>query len=219
MKVIEDFVMPVNSGKKFIVKKGQPIRISAESIVDFVAFNLHNPRERFDQARTKANQDKVYISTGDTLHSKSNRIMMTIVEDTYKGKHDLQYGLCSKSRFDFLWENRHTEVWKNYFGKRGITKREDFPDHGCWENMIEALKGYDIAPEDIPSPFNMFQSIEIVYPSGEMRRCLDRDRPEPGHPAHMELRAEMDCLVGVSACPELGKAGKAKPVRVQIFEW
>jgi hypothetical protein len=28
----------------------------------------------------------------------------------------------------------------------------------------------------------------------------------------------MDCLAGVSACPELGKAGKAKDVKVQIFQ-
>jgi hypothetical protein len=28
----------------------------------------------------------------------------------------------------------------------------------------------------------------------------------------------MNCLVGVSACPELGKAGRAKDVKVQIFQ-
>lgn len=116
-----------------------------------------------------------------------------------------------------LWEQRGAEGWRNYFGKRGIEKREDFPEHGCWENLTEALKSYSIPPEDIPSTFNLFQSIEIAYPSGKITRCMDRDRPEPGKPAHVELRAEMNCLVGVSACPELGKAGKAKTVRVQIF--
>jgi len=217
MKSIEDRIIPKNTGKSFIVKKGQHIRVSAESIVDFVVFNLDNLRERFDQARTKANQGKVYIATGDVLYSKLNHIMVTIVGDTYKGKHDLQYGMCSKGAYDQFWKRRNTEAWRDFFKKWGIQKREDLPDHGCWENLIDALKQYAIAPEDIPSPFNMFQSMEID-PTGKLIWCLDRDRPEPGQPAYVQLQAEMNCLVGVSACPELGKAGRAKEVRTEIMQ-
>lgn len=217
MKIIEDAVVPKNSGKSFVVRKGQHIRVSAESIVDFVVFNLNNLKERFDQARTKANQGKVYISTGDVLYSKLNSILMTIVADTYKGKHDLQYGMCSQGAYDQFWERRNTPEWRPFFQKWGIEKREDLPNHGCWENLIDGLRDYPIAPEDIPSPFNLFQSMDIDS-QGKLLWCLDRDRPAPGKPAHVELRAEMDCLVGVSACPELGKAGKAKEVRVQIFQ-
>ena len=79
MAIIEDVLMPRNSGKSFIVKKGQRIRVNAGSIVDFVVFNLDNLRERFDQARTKANQRKIYVSVGDVLYSKSNNVMMTII--------------------------------------------------------------------------------------------------------------------------------------------
>jgi uncharacterized protein YcgI (DUF1989 family) len=217
MKSIEDRIVPKNTGKSFIVKKGQHIRVSAESIVDFVAFNLGNMKERFDQARTKANQGKVFITTGDVLYSKLNSIMMTILKDTYKGRHDLQYGMCSKGAYDQFWGRRNTEAWKDFFKKMEIQKREDLPDHGCWENLIDGLKEYPIAPEDIPSPFNLFQSMDID-PQGNLIWCLDRDRHPPGQPAYLELRAEMDCLVGVSACPELGKAGKAKEVRVEIFQ-
>ena len=215
MAAIEDVAMPRNSGKSFMVKRGQRIRISAESIVDFVVFNLDNLRVRFDQGRTKANQRKIFISTGDVLYSKSNNIMMTIVDDTYQGKHDLQYGMCSKSTYDLWWQLADTETWKTVFKELGIRKREDLPDHGCWENLQDGLKGYDIAPEDIPSPLNMFQSMEIDA-DGRLIARMDRDRPEPGKPAHVDLRAEMDCLVGVSACPE--RTNKGKAVRVQIFQ-
>jgi uncharacterized protein YcgI (DUF1989 family) len=215
MSISEDVVIPRNSGKSFIVKSRERIRIHAESIVDFVAFNLNNLRERFDQARTKANQRRIFISTGDVLYTKSNNVMMTIVDDTYCGRHDLQYGMCSKSTYDLWWQLAATDTFKSNFEKLGITKREDLPDHGCWENLIDALKGYDIAPEDIPSPFNLFQSMEID-PSGWLIPMMDRDRPEPGEPAHVDLRADMDCLVGVSACPE--RTNKGKEVRVQIFQ-
>lgn len=82
---------------------------------------------------------------------------------------------------------------------------------------MDGLKEYPIAPEDIPSPFHLFQSMDID-PAGNLIWCLDRDRHPPGQPAQVELRAEMDCLAGVSVCPELGKAGKAKDVKVQIFQ-
>jgi uncharacterized protein YcgI (DUF1989 family) len=44
--------------------------------VDFVAFNLENLKERFDQDRTKANPEKVFITRCDVLYSKggSNRL-------------------------------------------------------------------------------------------------------------------------------------------------
>jgi len=64
MKIIEDRIVPKNTGKSFVVNKGQKIRVTAESIVDFVVFNLDNLKERFDQARTKANQGKVLSPPG-----------------------------------------------------------------------------------------------------------------------------------------------------------
>ena len=217
MAVIEDVTVAKNTGRSFIVKKGQRIRVSAESTVDFVVFNLDNLSERFDQARTKANHGKIYISTGDTLYSKLNTIMMTIVEDTYKGKHDLQYGMCSKLAFDRFYESIKSgdPVITETFGWMGIKKREDLPDHGCWENEQDALKGYDVAPEDIPSPFNLFQSMDIVGPSGELVWRLNENHPSPGKPVHIDLRAEMNCLVALSACPEFG-FGKA--IKVQVFD-
>ena len=65
MEIADEVTIPINSGKSFTVKKGERICVLGESIVDFVVFNLDNLKERFDQARTKANQGKIYISTGD----------------------------------------------------------------------------------------------------------------------------------------------------------
>lgn len=214
MTVIEDRVVPKNTGSTFIVKRGQYIRIYARSIVDTVVFNLDNLRERFDQARTKANQGKVYISTGDMLYSKINHIMMTIVEDTYKGKHDLQYGMCSKESYDVFWEHHESEAFQDILSTMGVAKREDLPDHGCYENLSAALKPYNIAPEDIPSPLNLFQSVDITYPEGRLVSQMYRDAPEPGKQDLVELRAEMNCLVAVSACPwVIGES-----IRVQVYQ-
>src|SRR3989304_4171092 len=81
--------------------KGQVIQVIGTSIVDLVAFNLHDLTDRFDQARTKVYNRKIFISTGDRLLTKANHFLLAIKEDTYKeGAHDLQHGMCSRSRFE-----------------------------------------------------------------------------------------------------------------------
>src|ERR1041384_3890061 len=101
MKVLQSIVVPKNSGKSVVVKQGQILRVAGHTIVDFVAFNQHNLRERFDQARTKTNQVKLFISTDDQLFSKLNNPLLTIVEDSFKeGRHDLQKGMCRRKRFE-----------------------------------------------------------------------------------------------------------------------
>jgi len=208
MKKLREETVPYNTGWAAELKQGQIIRIRGTTTVDFVAFRLQNLRERFDQARTKVYNMKIFISTGDKLMGRANQRMMTIVEDTYKeGTHDLQKGMCSGNRFQLAKkEGRLREYYHRDF------QDEEVPDHGCWENLSQALKPYGIAPEDIPSPFNLFQTMKIDGVSGRMEHTTIR--PKPG--TYVDLRAEMDLLVALSACPDLPVGGK--PVSVTIYE-
>ena len=131
--------LPRNTGFAFDLMKGQSVRIASLTIIDFVCFNRENLRERFDQARTKANQRKVFLTTGDCLVSKLNNTMMTIVDDTFKeGHHDLQEGMCSRKRFEMVAEGKSKRVFAE-----GVDinpkKAEEIPDHGCWENLSGAV--------------------------------------------------------------------------------
>jgi uncharacterized protein len=211
MTVLQSVVVPKNSGHSFAVKKGQVLRVAGRTVVDFVAFNLHNLCERFDQARTKTNQVKIFISTGDQLFSKLNNPLLTIVEDSFReGKHDLQKGMCSKKRFELIAKG----LAQRKFAE-GVDlnpqRPEDIPDHGCWENLIDALKGYGIADEDIPSPLNIWQTMKIDPETGAMLDTTIRPEKE----AHIDFRAEMDCLVAVSACPQ---SGRGEAIRVEVSE-
>jgi uncharacterized protein len=211
MTVLQSVVVPKNSGKSVVVKKGQTLRVAGRTVVDFVAFNLHNLCERFDQARTKTNQVKIFVSTGDQLFSKLNNPLLTIVEDSFKeGKHDLQKGMCSKKRFELIAKGL---VQRKFAEGVDLNPQrpEDIPDHGCWENLIDGLKGYDIAPEDIPSPLNIWQTMKIDPETGAMLDTTIRPKEE----AHIDFRAEMDCLVAVSACPQ---SGRGEAIRIEVFE-
>ncbi|HEX5020550.1 MAG TPA: urea carboxylase-associated family protein [Candidatus Binatia bacterium] len=211
MAVLQRTVVPKNSGAAFELKKGQRLRIAGRSIVDFVAFNLNDLTERFDQARTKTNQVKIFISTGDILYSKRNNPMLTIVEDTFKeGRHDLQKGMCSRQRFQMVAEGRSKRVFAE-----GVDinpkKADEIPDHGCWENLSGALKPWNISPDDVPSPFNVFQCMRIDSDTGIMYDTMIRPKNE----ALVDLRAEMDLLVAASACPE---SGRGQAIRVEIYD-
>jgi uncharacterized protein YcgI (DUF1989 family) len=209
--IVKDQTVPKNSGAAFELRKGQRLRIAGKSIVDFVAFNLHDLKERFDQARTKTNQVKIFVSTGDILYSKRNNPMLTIVADTFKeGRHDLQKGMCSRKRFEMVAQGKSRRVFAEGVDINPKTA-EEIPDHGCWENLTEAVKPWNISADDIPSPFNIFQCMRIDPDSGAMLDTMIRPKEE----AHVDFRAEMDCLVAASACPE---SGRGQAIRVEIFD-
>ena len=88
----------------------------------------------------------------------------------------------------------------------------EIPDHGCWENLSGVLKPYGFAPEDVPSPFNIYQHMIIDGKTGLMQHTTIR----PKTPAHVDMRAERDLLAAFSACPDMPVGGK--PVDVAIYE-
>jgi len=211
MAILKSQTVAKNSGAAFEVKRGQRLRIAGRSIVDFVAFNLHDLTERFDQARTKTNQVKIFISAGDVLYSKRNNAMLTIVEDTFKeGRHDLQKGMCSRKRFEMVAHGQSKRVFAEGVDINPKTI-EEIPDHGCWENLSAALKPWNILPDDVPSPFNIFQCMRIDPETGIMYDTMIRPKDE----AYVDFRAEMDLLVAASACPE---SGRGQPIRMEVFD-
>lgn len=208
MKQVLEKHLPYNTGWAGEVKRGQVLRIAATTTVDFVCFRLANLKERFDQARTKVYNGKIFITTGDKLMGRNNQHMMTIVENTNReGTHDLQKGMCSGYRFQLAKkEGRLREYYHRDY------KDEDIPDHGCYENLSRALEPYGIAPEDIPSPFNLNQHMIIDGKTGKMEHTTVRAKPG----SYVEFRAEMDLLVALSACPDMPVGGQ--PVDLVIYE-
>ena len=207
MNVITEVTIPRNTGWSGKIEKGQMLRLSAMTIIDFVAFNAADLTERFDQARTKVYNMKIWVSTGDKIMSKLNNHMMTLTLDPFAriGTHDLQFGMCGRARHQqAAAEGRLDE----YLHGRDLA----VPDHGCAENLTRAMEPYGVAYPDIPSPLNLFQNMAIDPATGLMTRTPIR----PKSPVGIEFTAEMDLIVALSACPDLASATGGREVGVTI---
>src|SRR5438093_430585 len=148
MEKINEVHVPHNTGWAGELKQDQVIRISATTTVDFVCLRRQNLRERFDQARTKVYNMKLFITTGDKLMGCNNQHMMTILADGFKeGTHDLQKGMCSGYRFQRA--KQESRLGESH--PRSISR---IPAHGGSDNLSKAPAPFGISPEDIPSPSN-----------------------------------------------------------------
>lgn len=157
--------------------RGQTLRVidlDGTQVADLVAFNAADLGERFSQGCTRAYNDKANVVIGDPLYSNVNNVMFTVAADTV-GVHDMLFMPCSR----FLFEN--------VFGVENKT--------GCREHLFSALQPYGIEWEAITDPFNVFMNTAIDQ---EQRMRIYTAPSQPGD--HLDLHAEMDLIVGVSAC-------------------
>ena len=166
------------TGVGFIVKAGEIIRVidvEGGQVADLVCFALQNTVEHFSSGRTVDYNNQLFYSTGDVLYSNRSRPMLTIVNDEVGG-HTCLYAPCSQEMFE-----------KTY----GITE----PHPNCLDNLNRGLAGFGLNADAIAAPFNIFMNVAISE-RGELRVLPARSQAG----ATVELRAEMDLIVAVTAC-------------------
>jgi uncharacterized protein YcgI (DUF1989 family) len=176
--------------------RGQVLRIidpGGEQVSDVVAFARTDTSERLSSGRSLDYNNTVYLTTGHILYSNRSNPMFTILEDKV-GKHDFLLTPCSPETFEILYEDH-----------RGYHP-------SCFENLAENLKRLGIVGDDIPTTFNAFMNVDILQ-SGELRIGPPLSKPED----FVDLRAEMDLIVGVTACSaEKSNNYSFKPIDVEV---
>jgi uncharacterized protein YcgI (DUF1989 family) len=84
----------------------------------------------------------------------------------------------------------------------------------CFENLSRSLARYHIEPDEIPTTLNLFMNVE-VEPNGKLG--IHPPRSKSGD--KITLRAEMDLIVGLTACSaELSNNYSFKPIGFEILE-
>jgi uncharacterized protein YcgI (DUF1989 family) len=196
MTLLDSRRLAPQTGAAFPVRHGQFLKIIdplGEQVSDLVSFSQADRSEWLSSGRTIDYANTIYLTTGHTLYSNRSRPMWTIVEDTV-GRHDFLLTPCSPETFTIIYKTTAHHP-------------------SCFQNLVDGLRPHGIAPDAIPTTFNVFMNVEIL-PSGELRILPPRSRGGD----YLLLRAEMDLLVGVTACSaELSNNGSFKPIDVEVY--
>ena len=183
------------TGTAFELRAGQCLRVTdleGEQVADLTAFNLADKAEWLSSGRSIDYANRIYLGKGDILYSNRSRPMFTIVEDDV-GRHDFLLTPCSPETFEIIYKNTAYHP-------------------SCFENLATNLARFGIAPDTIPTTLNIFMNVEV---DGDGVLKILPPRSKAGD--SIVLRAEMDLIVGLTACSaEMSNNYKFKPIGFEI---
>ena len=188
--------IPPRSGTAFELAKGASLTVidpEGSQVSDLLAYNAQDVREAISNGRTFDYEETLHLSTGNRLWSNRSNPMLSIVEDTVR-RHDFLLTPCSTATFEHFYPDK--------------------PVHrGCFGNLADALEPYGIGPDDIPTAFNVFMNVPVDGESG----LIAVKPPVSKAGDRIVLRAEMDLIIGLTACSAYdSNGGSFKPIDYEL---
>lgn len=173
-------LIPARQGVAKAVRRGAVIKVintHGTQVVDTWAFAAGAPDEHLSMEHTRATMLKIIPGVGDTLFTNHRRPILTVVEDTSGGAHDMLIAACDVYRYETL----------------GAVGYHD----NCTDNLNRALAEMDIQINETPSPLNLFMHVPV---DDHGRLAFRPPLSQAGQ--YVCLRAEMDLVIAFSACPQ-----------------
>jgi uncharacterized protein len=172
--------IPARRGKAVLVQAGQSIQIintHGSQVVDTWAFVADKLTEFMSLEHARATMLRLRPQVGDIFRTNKRRPILTLVEDTCGGVHDMLLAACDNERYGLL----------------GCTEYHD----NCTDNLHAAMAALGLRAPETPSPLNLFMNIPWTA-GGELSFAPPTTRPGD----YVVLRAELDIVVAMSACPQ-----------------
>ena len=183
------------TGAAFELARGDRLRVidpMGQQVADCIAFARCDRQEWLSSGRTFDYNGTIYLSVGSVLYSNRSNPMLTITADTV-GRHDFLYTPCSPEMFSILYKTNG-------------------PHPSCFRNLSDHLGRFDISPDQIPTTFNIFMNVTVA-PDGTLAVMPPRSKAGD----YLEMRAEADLIVGLTACSaELSNNYTFKPIDFEI---
>lgn len=172
-------IIPPRSGTSFILKKDQRLTIvdiEGEQVSDLICYNLHDKAEYLSSGRTIDYAETIYLTKVNLFYSNRSNVMFEMIEDMV-GQHDFLLTPCSAEMFRIIYGDVN-------------------PHRGCFGNLCEALKEYGIAPDNIPTCFNVFMNVSVDGATGKVAVLPPKSKAGD----HIVIHAKMDLIVGMTSC-------------------
>jgi uncharacterized protein len=173
-------IIPARQGRAARVPAGSTIEIinpHGTQVVDLWALCPPSFTEHMSMEHTRVALGRLIPRVGDALYSSDRRPLMTFAADTSPGIHDTLMASCDAARYRMLGHPGYHD--------------------NCHDNFEAALRDLGISPPPLPAPFNLFMNVPWT-PDGALHFEAPRSRPGD----LVQLRAETDLIVIMSACPQ-----------------
>ena len=199
-EIVHDEVVAARAPWSHVVRRGQTLRIvdlHGNQAVDFLVYSAADTAERYSASETVVAQRNLYLGVGTVLMSNEGRAMMTIVADNC-GRHDTSGGACS-CESNTLRYGHHTKH-----------------QHACVDNFLLEGARHGLGERDLVGNINWFMNVPV---EADGSLGIVDGLSAPGK--YVALRAEMDCLVLVSNCPQINNPCNGfdpTPVRMVVAE-
>ena len=188
--------VPPRSGTAFELAAGELLTVidpQGSQVADLLAYARADVREVISNGRTFDYEETIRLTAGNTLWSNRSNPMLTLVEDDV-GSHDFLLTPCSEATF-----------------------RHFYPEHpvhrGCFGNLAEALAPWGVEPDMVPCAFNVFMNVPVDADTGKVSVLPPLSKPGD----RLVLRAEMDLVIGLTACSAYASnGGSFKPIHYRL---
>ena len=176
----ERIVVPAREGRAVEVAAGGRFRVvdlEGGQVADTFAFCADDLAEYHSAEHTRVYVNRLFPRPGEHFVTNHRRPILLLEEDDTPGIHDMLCAACDPERYTGLG----VEGWHA----------------SCEENLRTAMAALGHERIEIPQPINLFMNIPVDE-DGELGW-----EPAPTKAGdHVVLRAEMDIVLAVSACPQ-----------------
>lgn len=177
--VTTEHYVPARSGVAFRVEAGAEILITdlqGQQPADFWAFNENDLGEYLSAPHTRIGIMRTLPREGEVFLTNHRRPIIRILEDPVP-VHDFVSAACDRWRYEEL-------------GFKGWHA-------SCQENLEVAVRRAGFRAVICPQPFNIWTNFP-AQPDGTYRIAA----PATKAGDFIRLRAEMPCVIAISACPQ-----------------
>lgn len=176
--------------------RGQVVRfvdLDGQQAVDFLCYNAHDTRDRYNAANTMKMAGNLYLNTGTVLYGEYATPLMKVVASSCPN-HDTIGGCCS------------IEMNELRYGRR---------THSCRANFLHELSKFRMGEPDIVANVNWFMSVPV---GGDGQMAISDSPSKAGD--HVDVEALTDVLAVISNCPQKYNPAcgyNPTPVRVEVY--
>lgn len=176
--IVASLTVPARGAEAFHVTAGQRMRITdleGGQVGDLFAYSADDPAEHLSASHTRAATARLFPAPGEHFVTTRRRPILTLVEDTSPGRHDMLIPACDPERYRALGAPGHAS---------------------CAQNLADALARHGMYADTVPQPVNVFMDVRPA--AGELTWHAASTRPGDA----ITFEAVGDCLVVLSACPQ-----------------